>query len=236
VSSSTRGRAMRPNKDDRPAPPVPPPPVTPPPDPGGNASPFAQYGPGAGSMGEMAEENRSQSLGILAIVGGLSFSVAAAVIMAVLVLLLWLLYSAATGDSPLAGDKAGKDQHVRDTGHANPQLPAPGTGRRTGNGGVAGGDPTVRDPSLGPPPGPASVIVPKEMMFLSIEVNCPGGYRNRGDFRKEGKSSKKATVQNVPGDERCTVTFQGSEPAKTWITGNQTLSCTFNPVVCNQVF
>jgi hypothetical protein len=186
-------------------------------------------------MGEMAEENRAQSLGILAIVAGLGVAMAAAVMMVLLVVLLWFLYSAATGDSAIASKKPTKDQHIRDTGYATPELAQPGQGgggRRTS---TDPADPNYRDPSLGPPPGPVSIIIPKDMMFLSIEVNCPDGYRNRGDFRKDSKGFRKATVQNVPGDQRCTVTFQGSEPIKVWVTANQTLSCTFGPVNCSPV-
>jgi hypothetical protein len=204
--------------DDRPAP----------------LSPFAGFGPDARTMTASAESNRSQSLGILAIVGGVVFSTAAALVVAVLVLLLYLGYRKVQGDDLAANDP--RKGHVRDTGSAGPIEDArpvvPGRPRPGGG----GGDGTTRDPSMGPPPGPATVIVSKKLVFLSIEVNCPGGYRSRGTFREDTKKTMRATVQNVPGDERCTVTFQGSQPAKAWITGNQTLSCTFEPVVCHEVY
>lgn len=202
---------------------------------GGALSPFAGYGPDARSMTAGAETNRSQSLGILAVVGGVVFSTAAALVVAVLVLLLYLGYRKVQDDQLAADDP--RKGHVRDTGTAGPiQRPQPVAPGRTRPGSGKPGDPSYRDPSLGPPPGPATVIVSKKLVFLSIEVNCPGGYRSRGTFKPDTKSTMRATVQNVPGDERCTVTFQGSQPAKTWITGNQTLKCTFDPVTCHDVY
>lgn len=198
--------------------------------------PFGGFGPDAKSMSASAEQNRHKSVSVFVIVGGVLFAIASALIVALAMLLLLLLYrrvqeggEVANTDDPL--------QHVRDTGFAGPLPDQPEGGARR-PGGVDGddGQKSVRDPSLGPPPGPATVIVPKDMLFQSIEINCPTGFRDRGIFRKETKTTEKATVFNVPGGERCTVTFQGSEPAKTWITANQTMTCTFNPVVCHQVF
>ncbi|MEQ1506719.1 MAG: hypothetical protein ABMB14_31115, partial [Myxococcota bacterium] len=200
------------------------------------ASPFAGYGPDAGSMTAGAEVSRSQSLGVLAIVGGVVVTVGAGLVLAALVIVLLFVYRQQTeGGDLAAADKAAR--HVKDTGVAGPidntqpAHPRPGKAKTP-----VPGDPSVHDPSAGPPPGPATLIVPNEQMFLSIEVNCPGGYRSRGSFRKDTAKTMRATVPNVPGDERCTVTFQGSEPAKTWVSGNQTKTCTFNPVVCHDVF
>ena len=181
-------------------------------------------------MGGGSEGSRSQSMGVIAIVGGMVFMLGSVMVVVLVVLLVWLFVL----DGKLPGDiaKGGveKDKHVRDTGFANPVQPEKGGGGRT----VAGdpGDRTIADPNAGPPPGPATVYVPSSMMFLSLEVNCPGGYRGRGKFRDAGKGEMKATVQMVPGDEKCVVTFQGSEPAKTYVTGNQTVTCSFNPTEC----
>ena len=203
---SSRGRSISgpENARQKPSPPPPAPldgPVPPP------VSPFARYGPHADAMIESAEENRSQSLGVLAIVGGLVFAMVSAVVIGVVVLVLWLMIRQSGIGGDVATADPTDDQHIRDTGSAGPIVqpdPVPGGGRRVGKG-PATGDPNARDPSLGPPPGPATVIVPTTM---------------------------KATVPDVPGDQKCTVTFQGSEPAKTWITGGETKTCTFNPVTC----
>ena len=185
-------------------------------------------------MTAAAERNRSQSFGIMAIVGGVVFSTVAAVIVAIFVLLLYLGYRQVR-DTETAANK--KDQHVRDTGSAGPienVQPVGGGGRRVRTDG--GGENSTRDPNARPPPGPVSLIVSDEKVFLSIEVNCPGGYRARGNFRKHGSKEMKATVQRVPSDEMCTATFQGSEPAKVRVSGNQTKRCTFNPVDCHFVY
>ena len=195
-------------------------------------APFAGYGPDSRLIAGAVEGSRAQSMGVLAIVGGLVFMVGSVVVVAIVALLVALfVFDAQLPGTRLAGDEI-KDRHIRDTGFANPVQPEPG-----GGAGRAPGDPgdrTVADPNAGPPPGPATVIVPDEMMWFSIEVNCPGGYRGRGKFRPHStKGWMKATAHNVPGDEKCTVTFQGSEPAKTYVTGNQTLQCTFNPTECH---
>lgn len=229
----SKGRSISGPENARREPPaaVPAPPSGPVPGPG---SPFARYGPDANAMVASGEENRRQSLGVLAIVGGLVFAVVAAVVVGGVVILLWFAYR----QSGIGGEVVAVDptdaRHVRDTGFAGPiERPAvePGSGTRRGKGDPVR-DPNVRDPSLGPPPGPATVIVPSTMMFLTAEISCPGGFRKRGTFRQDSPTTLRATVPDVPGDEKCTVTFQGSEPAKTWITGNETKTCTFNPVTC----
>ncbi|MEQ1572329.1 MAG: hypothetical protein ABMA64_42290, partial [Myxococcota bacterium] len=146
MSTTPRGRSLHTEARPPETPKSGPAPVAPPSPP--SVSPFAQYGPGAGSMGEMAEQNRAQSLGILAIVGGLGFALAAVGGLVMLVVVLWFLYSAATGESPLATVQKDK-QHVRDTGFATPQLPEPGqAGPRPG--GASGSRPS--DPSAPPAP------------------------------------------------------------------------------------
>lgn len=174
------------------------------------------------------EGSRSQSRGVLAIVGGMLFMAASTLVIlfAVLLVMLWW-----TGTQIVGGVATTEDgpQHIRDTGFADPQRSV-----RNGPGPRTPGDPgsgSDRDPNF-IPPGPATVVVARDMMFHSIEVNCPGGYRNRGTFKKADGGMMSATVPNVPGDESCTVTFQGSEPAKTYIRGNERKICKFNPVEC----
>jgi hypothetical protein len=227
----TKGRSLSGTENVRPPPPSAP--VSGPvPGPG---SPFARYGPGATTMVEAGEENRRQSMGVFAIVGGLVFAVVSALVVAVVVLLSWLAIRQSGIVEEIAIGDTDDDRHIRDGNSAAPLPPEPeptgGRGTKTPN----GADPNVRDPSLGPPPGPVTMIVPSSMMFLSMEVVCPGGLRKRGTFRKDSDSAMRATVPDVPSDVRCTVTFKGSEPAKAWATGGQTQTCTFNPVVCHTV-
>lgn len=232
MAEGPKGRSMRKDPATPAAPARPPDPV---PGPAADEpSPFASFGPSSGSMTASAEQNRAQSLGVLAIVGGGVFTVAAAIVVALVVILLYLGYR--TVQREVASTDPKKDQHVRDSGHLGPIDPgAPRPPPRPHPVGDPGGDDTRGGQGSGIPPGPATVVVPNTMVFLSIEVNCPGGYRARGSFRGDTDTTMRATVPTVPGDERCTVTFQGSEPAKTWISGNQTKYCTFNPVVCRDI-
>jgi hypothetical protein len=192
-------------------------------------APFATYGPDARQMAGQVEGSRSQSMGVLAIVGGLLFMTVSVVIVALVVLLVSFFVFQVTRDDELAGKDGGKNRQIRDTGSEEPIQ------RERGGGSHVAGDPgdrTVGDPNAGPPPGPATVTVPNEMMFLSIEVNCPGGYRSRGKFKRISADMMSASVYDVPSDESCVVTFQGSEPAKANISGNQSKICKFNPTEC----
>ncbi len=196
-------------------------------------SPFVPYGPGSHVMAGDADRAHSQSMGVLAIIGGLLFMVGAAVVTVGLMVLAWMFLVDKVPDTTVSTDAP--RGHVQDTGVASPvPIPEPG-------GGVgAGVAPPVDDKD--PPDfaaaqvGPATIIVPDTMLFHSIELNCPGGIRTRGKFRPYNETELKATAQRVPADERCVVTFQGSEPARTHISGNHTLTCTFNPVVCHRVY
>ena len=85
----------------------------------------------------------------------------------------------------------------------------------------------------GPAPGPIKIFTSAEYDFVSIEVDCSvSGYQRRGRFFPEGKGKMAATVREVPPDERCRVTFQGTEAATTWAFAHETRECTFNPTVC----
>ena len=80
---------------------------------------------------------------------------------------------------------------------------------------------------MAPTTADATVTIAKNVLFHSIEVNCPSGVRKRADF-----IALRATVRELPISEECTVTFQGSQPAKATLSGGQTKSCTFAPTHC----
>jgi len=189
-----------------------------PPDDGGH-SPFGRFAPSSEEMHQEADRRRDDSLGLVAIVGGLIFMLASAAVVALAVLLVGLWVST-RGEGELAGG-AGDPEHIRDTGLAEvgPER------ERVRQGGPAPEVDTDDPLATGPGPGPATLIIPPDALFFTVEINCPGGYRGRGKFKKG-----KAVVYNVPPDERCTVTFQGSTFAKTYISGHQTKMCTqFEP-------
>lgn len=186
-------------------------------------SPFGRFAPSADEMHREADKRRDDSLGLVAIVGGLLFMMASAAVVAVAVLLVGL-WVTTRGGGDLAGATDDAD-HIRDTGMAEV-----GPERRKAAPAGPAPEEEVDDPlATGPQPGPATLIIPPEALFFTVEINCPGGFRGRGKF-KNGK----ATVYNVPPDEKCTVTFQGSTFAKTYISGHQTKMCTqFEPTpVC----
>ena len=161
-------------------------------------------------------------MGVIAIVGGLAFMVGSAVVVLVAVLIVGLFLTFGPGSQLAKKDDDGPE-HIRDTGVAE-VGPA-----RPGGGGGRGGPAPEELVASGPDVGPATVYIPPDALFHSLEVNCPGGFRGRAKF-KNGK----ATVHNVPPDERCVVTFQGSTYVKDWISGHQTKMCTqFDPTpVC----
>lgn len=140
------------------------------------------------------------------------------VLIAVLVVGLFMAFRPDGGGDVAGGDL---DDPIIDTAVAE-VGPAKG-----GGGGGGGAGPATEDPlATGPGPGPATLLIPPDALYHSVEINCPGGFRGRGKFRKG-----KAVVYNVPPDERCVVTFQGSNYVKDWISGHQTKMCTqFQPV------
>jgi hypothetical protein len=164
---------------------------------------------------------------VLAIVLGMMFILSAAA--AVVVVgggALVYSYSVTVGDGALAGG-GGKDQaeHFRDTGLEHKEIikaPTPtGGGRKTP---VEDVEPEPAAPQFGN----GVIIVPADILFISIEVRCPSGVRTRAKF-----VNLKATARGLPLGEECVVNFQGSLPAKTYIKGGQTKTCTFEPTNCN---
>lgn len=185
-------------------------------------SPFSTYAPSSDQMQLEAERRREDSLGVIAIVGGLAFMVGSALVVVLAVLIVGLFVHF-TRDEQVAGADQPDLGNVLDTAVA---AVGPEEGRGPGKGpGPAEDDPLASGPDVGP----ATVYIPADAMFHSMEVNCPGGFRGRAKFKKG-----KATVYNVPADERCVATFQGSTYVKDWISGHQTKMCTqFEPTpVC----
>lgn len=65
--------------------------------------------------------------------------------------------------------------------------------------------------------------------YDGIEITCYAvtpTFRKRASFRGDT-----AHVDIVPA-ARCRLSFQGSVPVKSWVTGGDTRTCTFNPIVC----
>ncbi|MBX2801812.1 MAG: hypothetical protein KTR31_29305 [Myxococcales bacterium] len=189
-------------------------------------SPFARYTPDSASLDAHTDAARRYSLGVFAIVAGIGAVVMGGLAVVVLMVGGVYLVTGEAGPGALAG---GGPAHVTDTGHGQAVPSEPRRRRRrTGGGGVAA--------PRGPKPGPATVIVPTDMAFLSMELDCPGGFSRRGRFQPQaGGATMRATVQAVPAGVSCRVTFQGSEPAKTRIAAGQTRRCTFNPTVCKTI-
>ncbi len=206
--------------------PAPPPPDEPARDP---LRPFASYAPEAGDLTGAMEQSQNDSRQVFAIVFGLLFMISAAVVVTVVVGAVGLYtVNASLGEEGLAGlTGADEDeQHLRDTGIVPGDIvtkkPKP---RKAGpKEPVEEGPP----PEAAPTTGSGTVIVPTDILFRSIEVNCPAsGIRTRASF-----IGGKATAHGLPLSEDCIVTFQGSQPAKATLRGGQTKTCTFDPTNC----
>lgn len=208
--------------------------AAPPPTPNGDddrapvASPFAAYAPSAQQLSESAAAGAESSNQILAIVFGLGFAIVSALLGAFVILLLGLFawYQIDDGDGLAGADK--DKEHIRDTAVAGDLAPLPKPRRPS----PSSGDPDDTDVEEDAGPittGPVSVRIPKTAFFHTMEINCPDAQiRRRAPFRRQ-----RAYTTGVPIHEECTLTFQGSEPAVTTISGGQDKECvTFNPTEC----
>jgi len=162
---------------------------------------------------------------VLAIVTFLIGTMGVAALLALIVVGAGWWYSQ-MGEGTIAANDEDEQRHLIDTDAATEEEIAAATKARPRSGG--GGNAAEPDPEPEvPKPAPVTVIVPPDVLFHSIEIRCPSGFARRGEF-----SSQRATVTAVPPGELCTVTFQGSQPAKTKVRAGQTVSCTFAPTNC----
>lgn len=192
-------------------------------------SPFQRFAPSADQLGGAAEARSGDSLQVMAIVGGLLFMVGAAAVVSVLVIGVgWWTMGDMIEDGALAG--LGDDlAHIGDTDVPEEILKKTPVGSKPKPGAAApAGEEAAEPEATGPVTGNGTIILLQDKLFHSMEVNCPtSGIRTRANFR-----GGKATAYGLPTTEDCTVTFQGSEPAKATLRGNQTKACTFNPTQC----
>ncbi|MCA9573370.1 MAG: hypothetical protein KC656_36290, partial [Myxococcales bacterium] len=95
-------------------------------------------------------------------------------------------------------------------------------------------DNTVKDPMAemfgGIGAGPVTVFTkgPGREQYRQIEILCNSvNYRKRASIVKD-----RAYVEIVPA-ARCRLVFQGNVPVKSWVTGGDTVTCSFEPsIVC----
>lgn len=196
----------------------------------GGPSPFSGYAPTADELAKAAAAGAESSNQVAAIVLGMGFVIS---VMTVLVLILIgigiFAWTQTQPDDGLAdADDDGKG-HIRDTAVGVIATPAP----KKGGGSSKPADPDDPDapdaPPAPPTTGPISISVPEGVFFHTLEINCPDAQiRRRAKFR--GRTAK---TDGVPITEDCMVTFQGSQPAKTFIRGGEHKECvTFNPTEC----
>lgn len=189
-------------------------------------SPFQKFAPSSDQLGGAAAARSGESVQVLAIVMGLVFMVAATVVVvALLVGVTWWTVGDQIADGRLAELIPGED-HIKDTDVAEIIVkPKP---RPAGGAAPKAEDPAPEPVPQAPTTGSGTIQINGDVLFHSIEVNCPtGGIRTRADFRNNA-----ATVYGIPLKEDCTVTFQGGQPARATLRGGQTKSCTFNPTLC----
>ena len=214
----------------------PPPQEEPPPDDNprrpvaGGASPFSGYAPTADELAHAAAAGAESSNQVAAIVLGMGFVLSVATVLVLIILGIGLFaWSQSQNNDGVADGDGDPKGHIRDTAVGKIKDPQPRAAPRPGPG---GGEPDPEDPEapvVAPTTGPVSITVPEKVFFHSLEINCPdAGIRRRAKFR-----GRKASTTGVPINEDCAVTFQGSEPAKTYISGGQDKDCvSFNPTEC----
>lgn len=182
------------------------------------SGPVAQ-GPVAGGA---PPTQRARSYRVFAFVTGLMFLVFTAALIAV-GLVAWGVWSAEeTPDQPVASISPALQAapapavRVEDTA-APPEPPKPPEPAKRPAQASSSPKPAPRPTG----PAPATIQIPADQPFTSIEVTCPSGFRARAPF--EGG---RATVRDVPRED-CTVHFKGGPPARNRISGGQTKTCTF---------
>lgn len=194
---------------------APEPPPAPTPEPTApRGSPFQPF---AARPDGLAQAPRSDNLPVIAIVGGLVAIVLAAV--ALVAMALVMASRGEPGGEPGTGALAGDGAvHLGDTDVgevAEPRAPV----RRPGGAAAVAPTPQRLD---------GTIVLGENKPFRSVEVSCTrSGLRKRATFR-DGR----ATVQDLPVDEDCSVKFLGAEPAQTTLRGGQTRRCVFGPTRC----
>lgn len=193
--------------------------------------PVAQGPVGYGVGGPVAaphDGGRARSYRVFAVITGLIFLVFTATLLAV-GLMAWGVWSAEEKNAQASGalvpappPPAAPARAARDTG--GPERPAPPPEPKPRP--AAPSAPSTPSAPKPPPkpatgPAPATIQIPPDQPFTSIEVTCPSGYRARATF--EGG---RATLRDVPRED-CTVHFKGGPPARNRISGGQTKTCTF---------
>lgn len=138
----------------------------------------------------------------------------------------WLagLRAVALGDQQVCYVVSGR---VADVDAPTATAPAPTAAAST----VPAPSPSAPVPPAPAPPsiGPSAVVTlaPGAPPFTAIEVQCPGGFRQRADF-----VSGVAHVSGVP-EEDCEVFFKGGPPSKARLSGAAQVTCTFHGVAAS---
>ncbi len=182
-------------------------------------------------MGTNVAPSEANSTRVLGIVMALVFATGLAAFAAALVLLMtFFLWNQRRTD----GSKQEDDGvvHERDSGIVeDPDLQAVIARQRARRQAAEANE--VRDPMAemfgGLGAGPVTVYTkgPGRENYRQIEILC-----NQVGFRQRARLiNDRAHIPIVPA-ARCRLVFQGNVPVKSWVTGGDTVTCTFNPIVC----
>jgi hypothetical protein len=194
----------------------------------GGATPFQQV-----DFGSNAAPSSANSLRVVVIVFGLLFTIGAAAVAAVALLAVgYFAPDIQDAVASAAGEEPDKEHKV-DTGVvADPELRKLKQKKRAAA--VAKAE-AEYDPmsemfgGLGAAPVTVYVSGSGKEDHDGIEIIC-----NQVNFRKRAPLvNDRAHIDIVPA-ARCRLVFQGNVPVKTWVTGGDTVDCTFHPVVCKQ--
>lgn len=193
----------------------------------GGATPFASSQVNVGSNIAPAEANSNRVVGLVL---ALVFSMGVGAVIISFILVFGFLTFKGAGPVVVEEELALKDEH--DSGVVeDPDLQRVITvqnGRR-----AAAAAAVVKDPmaemfgGLGAAPVTVHVKGPGREQYHGIEILCNMvSFRDRASIRND-----RAHIAIVPA-ARCRLVFQGNVPVKSWVTGGDTVTCTFNPIVC----
>ncbi len=195
----------------------------------GGATVFEQV-----DFGSNAAPSSANSLRVVVIVFGLLFTMGAAVVAGLALLAVGFFAPDIQNAVAAAGGEDPDKEHVVDTGVVkDPELRKLRQKKRAAQKAKIEAE---YDPmsemfgGLGAAPVTVYVEGKGKEDHDGIEVIC-----NQVSFRKRAALvNDRAHIDIVPA-ARCRLVFQGNVPVKTWVTGGDTVKCTFHPVVCRQI-
>ena len=189
-------------------------------------------------VGTNIAPSSANSFQVMTIVGGISAMIVLMLMASLIVIVVGYL---GWVGRRLDGDAVAKDKgHKRDTGLVDEIDPDALVRRgRKGGKGVAA-EPVAGDPlaemfgGIGGAPVTVYAKGKYSDTYHGIEVFCDRvpGFRERQSLSApQADGRRKAHIPIIPAT-RCRLVFQGNVPVRTYVTGGDVVTCTFDPIVC----